>query len=108
MLFEQNEKPEIILSTLGSVYIDMYRMRVANESGKTIADVSTDFKYGRRDFVLKNALANSKSYSTGTLRRFLDAILDADIKLKSSRADSQILLETLIAKLILTAREEQN
>ena len=107
-LFEQNEKPEIILSVLSSVFVDMYRARVASESGKSIAECAADFKYGRRDFVLKNALANSKSYSTGTLRRFLDAILDADIKLKSSRADSQILLETLIAKLILTAREEQN
>lgn len=105
-LFEQNEKPEIILSTLGSVYIDMYRMRVANESGKTIADVSTDFKYGRRDFVLKKANANSKKYSTTALRKVLDIILQTDIKLKSTRADSKILLETLITKIMLALRED--
>ena len=105
-LFEQNEKPEIILSTLGSVYIDMYRMRVANESGKTIADVSTDFKYGRRDFVLKKANANSKRYSTTALRKVLDIILQTDIKLKSTRNDSKILLETLITKIMLALRED--
>ena len=105
-LFEQNEKPEIILSTLGSVYIDMYRMRVANESGKTIADVSADFKYGKRDFVLKKANANSKKYSTTALRKVLDIILQTDIKLKSTRADSKILLETLITKIMLALRED--
>ena len=105
-LIEQNEKPEIILSTLGSVYIDMYRMRVANESGKTISDVSSDFKYGKRDFVLKKANSNSKRYSTSALRKALDIILQTDIKLKSTRADTKILLETLIAKLMLALRED--
>ena len=104
-LFEQNEKPEIILSTLGSVYIDMYRMRVANESGKTMTDVSSDFKYGKRDFVLKKANANSKRYSTTALRKALDIILQTDIKLKSTRNDTKILLETLITKLMLALRE---
>ena len=105
-LFEQNEKPEIILSTLGSVYIDMYRMRVALESGKTISDVSTDFKYGKRDFVLKKANANSKRYSTTALRRALDVILQTDMKLKSTRSDPKILFETLITKLMLALRED--
>lgn len=105
-LFEQNEKPEIILSTLGSVYIDMYRMRVANESGKNIADVSKDFQYGKRDFVLKKANVNAKKYSTTALRKVLDIILQTDIKLKSTRADSRILLETLITRLMLAVREE--
>ena len=105
-LIEQNEKPEIILSTLGSVYIDMYRMRVANESGMTISDVSADFKYGRRDFVLKKANSNSKKYSTSALRKALDIILQTDIKLKSTRADTKTLLETLITKLMLALRED--
>ena len=105
-LFEQNEKPEIILSTLGSVYIDMYRMRVANESGKTISDVSADFKYGKRDFVLKKANSNSKKYSTSALRKALDIIMQTDIKLKSTRNEPKILLETLITKLMLALRED--
>ena len=105
-LIEQNEKPEIILSTLGSVYIDMYRMRVANESGMTISNVSADFKYGRRDFVLKKANSNSKKYSTSALRKALDIILQTDIKLKSTRADTKILLETLITRLMLALRED--
>lgn len=105
-LFEQNEKPEIILSVLSSVFIDMYRMRVASESGKSISDVSKDFKYGKRDFLLKSALNNSKRYSTQTLTKIIDTIMQTDIKLKSSRSESRILLETLISKLIIIIQGE--
>lgn len=105
-LFEQNEKPEIILSVLGSVFIDMYRMRVALESGKNASDVARDFKYGKREFLLKNAANNSRKYSTQTLKRILDTIMQTDIKLKSTRAEAQTLLETLISKLIVIVQEE--
>lgn len=106
-LLEQNEKPEIILSVLSSAYVDMYRMRVASESGKTAADVAADFKYGKRDFILKKAQASARSYSTQTLRSILDIILKADIKLKSSPADNRIVLETLLAEILIAVREGQ-
>lgn len=104
-LFEQNEKPEVILSVLSSVYVDMYRMRVATESGKTASDVSSDFKYGKREFLLKSAYNNSRKYTTETLRAILDVILQTDKALKSKPYDSRILMETLLAKLMLTVRE---
>ena len=102
-LFEQNERPEIILSTLSSIYIDMYRMRAASESGKTVKDVASDFKYGKRDFVLKNASANSARYSTKALREILDIILETDVGIKSKPSDNKILLETLVAKLFVAS-----
>ena len=99
-LFEQNEKPEIILSTLSSVYLDMYRAKVAAESGVSISQAASDFKYGRREFLLKNAGQRASRYKTSALRRILDIILETDMTLKSKPADRQILIETLIAKLI--------
>jgi len=108
ILFEQNERPEIILSVLSSVYIDMYRMRAAVESGKTASDVASDFKYGKREFILKNAQNNSRRYMTKTLRRFLDIILQTDIKLKSTPSDNRILIETLISRLLIAVREGES
>lgn len=105
-LFEQNEKPEIILSVLSSVFIDMYRTKVAAESGKTISELAADFKYGKREFLLKNASKRASRYSTTVLRRMLDVILMADQELKSKPSDRQILLETLLAKLLLEARKQ--
>ena len=106
-LFEQNEKPEIILSVLSSSFADMYRMRVASESGKTAADVAADFKYGKRDFLLKKAQQSSGRYSTQTLRKTLDIIINADIKLKGTQADKCIVLESLLAEMLLAVGEGQ-
>lgn len=105
ILLDKNEKPEIILSVLSSAFVDMYRMRAASEAGKTNSQVAADFKYGKREFLLKNARNNVKKYSTETLREILEVILDADIRLKSTSADSGIILETMIAKLLITVRE---
>lgn len=103
-LFEQNEKPEVILSVLSSVYIDMYRARVSAESGKALRETASDFSYGKREFLLKNASSKASRYSTKALRDILDIILKADIKLKSTPSDKRIILETLIAELLLKAR----
>ncbi len=108
LLFGQKEPPEIILSVLSSAFIDMYRMRAASEAGKSISETASDFKYGRREFVLKNAASNMSKYSTETLRAILEAILETDIKMKSSRADSEILLETLISRMLLLVKKEGN
>lgn len=103
-LFGQNEKPEVILSVLSSVYIDMYRAKVASESGKTTSELASDFKYGRREFLLKNAGKRASGYSTQGLRRILNVILETDMKLKSTPSDRQILLETLISRIIVETR----
>lgn len=108
LLFAEKEKPEIILSVLSSAFVDMYRMRAAVESGRRISDVAKDFNYGRREFVLKSANNNVRRFSTKALRRILDVILDADIKLKSTRTDAELLLDTLIAKLLIIVKEDGN
>lgn len=108
LLFEQKEAPEMILSVLSSAFIDMYRMRAATEAGKSISDVAADFKYGRREFVLRNADMNMKKYSTETLRAILEVILETDMRIKSTRTDSRILLETLVSRMLLLVKKEGN
>ncbi len=105
LLFDKNEKPEIILSVLSSAFVDMYRVRAAAEAGKNNEQIAIDFKYGKRDFVLKNARNSVSKYSTETLRDILEIILEADIKLKSTAADPRIILETMIARMLVTVRE---
>ena len=99
-LFEQNEKAEVILSTLSSVYLDMYRAKVAGESGIPLTQAASEFRYGKREFLLKNAGRRASRYTTMALRRILDIILETDMTLKSKPVDRQILMETLIARLI--------
>ncbi len=103
-LFEQNQPPEMILSILSSSFIDMYRMKAASEAGKSINEVAEDFNYGKRSFLLKRAGTSAARYSKESLREIFEAILEADIKLKSTRADSRIVIEVLTAKLLLAVK----
>ena len=105
-LFLNNEKPEMIFAVLSSAFVDMYRVRAAEECGFTLANVAEDFSYQGRDFILRNARANSKNFSTAALRQIIDILSVADIKLKSTRADSRTLIETLVARLIVIAHKE--
>lgn len=104
-LFGQNERPEVILSGLSSAFIDMYRAKAAAESGVGLQQAAKDLKYGNREFALKNAAGNAAKYSAATLRKFLEAILETDIKMKSTRTNTRILLETLVAKMLLIVKE---
>ena len=83
ILFYQREKAVSIFAVLSLAYIDAYRVRVAYESGKNIAELSKIFKEykGSNDFRLKNA----------------------EKILKSVKVDERVLTENLIAKLLLLA-----
>ncbi len=106
-LFDTNEKPEVIIAVLSSAFIDMYRMRVAEECGKTLQDVMTDFDYKKnREFVLKNARSNARRFSKQALHEIIDILSETDIQLKSTRADAAILIETLAARLIVITHKE--
>lgn len=104
-LFYQQEEPNSINYTLSMNYIDAYRMRVAKECGVMSKEVGSDFSYGGRSFALDKAAKATSRVSTEALRKSLDVLLDADIKLKSTRVNPRILTEQVIAQLLLIARE---
>lgn len=105
LLFYQREEPVAVLAVLASGYVDMYRVRVAVESGEKSSALTKCFDYKNKEFRLRNAEKNGRRLSSATLRESLDAILEADIRLKSSRTDSRVVMEELIAKLMLIAEK---
>ena len=103
-LFELREDPIIINAAISGVYVDMYRVKCAKAAGKSYDDVAAVFNYKGREFALKNASRDCAKLSQDQLRCSLDAILETDVKLKSTGLDSRLLLEELISKLLLIAR----
>ena len=101
ILFFKKEEPIAILSVMASNYIDIYRAKVAQQSGKNIYDVAEVFDYKRKMFRLENAQRYSKNISMESLRKCIELLTQTDEQLKSSRLDSRILLEKLIAKLAI-------
>lgn len=107
VLFYQREDPVAILGALGASYLDMYRVRVAQESGYTYEDAAQYGDYKGKDFRLRNAQRNSKGVSNQVLRESLHLLLEADLALKGSNLDQRIILDELVAKLLLAAKGER-
>ncbi len=98
-LFFMRVDPIIILSTISSVYVDMYRLlagRNKNISGNKIID---DFEYGNRSFLIDNAALNLRRFDFNKLQLSLKALADADVALKSFGGEDRVVLEKLIIKL---------
>ncbi len=108
VLFFQREEPIMILSAIASNYIDMYRVKVAIESGQSPTAVSSIFDYKGKDFKIKNAERNLRYMSLNQIRQSIYLLLETDVKLKSSRVDARIILEEMIVKLIKIRRNDIN
>lgn len=98
LLFAQNEEPVAILAVLSSVYVDFYRVRACEESGRPLSELTAQFDYKGKEFRLKNARRDCK-LSMQALRQSLQLLLETNVALKSARADGKLLLQTLLAKL---------
>lgn len=96
-LFYLRERATGILSVLAGSYADLYRVRVAKDSGKTPADVVAAFGYKGREFLVNRAW-NSR-LPAPVLRAALEVLLDCDRRLKSTGIDERVLLEQTVVQL---------
>lgn len=99
ILLEKKEEPVAILSLLASNYIDMYRVKVAKNSGVPTNQIAELFDYKRKEFRLNLASKACDNYSVKDLRKYISFLKEIDLKLKSSKDDNKILLEELLVKL---------
>ena len=104
-LFSQKEEPVVILYVLSIAFVDAYRVRVADESGVKQSVLSEDFSYGKRSFVLNNTRTAAKFVSTEALRKCLSVLAEADLKMKSVSMNERLLIEQLIARILMIAKE---
>lgn len=100
-LFTMREEPAMMLYALATAFTDAYRMRVADESGVSQKTVAADFAYNKRAFALGKARDATRRVSTEALRDCLDALTEADFKMKNVSVNERLLLEQLIAQLLL-------
>lgn len=99
-LFFMRFEPMMILYTVSSVYVDMYRVYVLKKSGMTNAEISAEFGYKGREFLLDRAAQNLSKMDFGRLSLSFSALIKADKALKSNGTDPRLVLEQLIIRLI--------
>ncbi|MBR7070940.1 MAG: DNA polymerase III subunit delta [Clostridia bacterium] len=99
-LFFMRLEPMIILHTVASSYVDLYRVSAAKKNGLSLSSVATDFGYKGREFVLQRAAENLRNIEEKSLRLSFETLLRADQSLKSTGADARTVLEELVVRLI--------
>ncbi len=99
-LYDMRVEPMIILHTVSSNFIDIYRALSGMQSGVSIGALAADFGYGNRKFVLEKASRQASKFTNEKMRLCLNELVDADRRLKSFSADDRVVLEELIIRLI--------
>lgn len=99
-LLDQQNEPIAIAAALASSYLDLYRVKCGQETGRSYTAVHKDFAYKGSDWRLKRAAGTASRYSRRQLERCLEILLALDEKLKSSPADRTVLLQTALSELM--------
>lgn len=106
-LLRQKIQPEYILGTIVSSYVDMYRAKVSLFCGERAETLADDFGYRNTAFRLTNGARDASRMDLPTLRKCLEVLSEADMKLKKSHDDEVIVLEQLMVKLFLVTNGER-
>lgn len=106
-LFYMRVEPMIILYTLSSAYVELYRAYAARAAGLKNSETAALFGYKGREFVIDRAVQNLSRFDYKRLSLSFKALLEADRQLKSYGSDPETVLEQLIVRLIyIIARGE--
>ncbi len=92
-----NYGAELILGAMASPFTDICRVRFKGE--RTLAQVGSDFSYGKREFLLKGAKSLSDRLSDRKLSDCIETLVACDRAIKLSVTDERIALEQAVVKL---------
>lgn len=107
VLMRQKTEPEYILGAMVGSYVDMYRAKVSLACGKGAEELSEAYSYGKTAFRLRNGARDASRIDLDTLRRCLEELSKADIRLKSGRDNPAVILEQLMVRLFLVSGGER-
>lgn len=99
-LYAKQAEPIVLTSVISSAFIDLYRASLAYSSGRTQSNLTSDYNYKGRDFVVKNALRDCRRISLEKLRSCIAIMSECDIDIKSKRTDPKLQLETALVRML--------
>lgn len=100
-LIKNKTEATLIIGTLAFGYVDIYRAKVAAANRMNTRDVVNAFaSYKGKTFRIDKAASTARNLTIEQIKDLLDAVSQADIKIKSFSVDSKVVLEELLAKLL--------
>ncbi|MGN0641836.1 MAG: DNA polymerase III subunit delta [Huintestinicola sp.] len=102
-LADMKVDPVYMLYILAGSMNDLYRARLAIDSGKSISEAAADFGYAKNiEFRLKNAFSSARKTPVSRLRYCMEILAQTDVMFKTnSGAEAKsVLLEEAIVKML--------
>ena len=96
-ILEQGEDATFIINMLTKSFIGLSRIRELNE--KKIPDTEAAIIVGTHQFYLKNYLRAAVLFTNNDLIKAAEALLKADISIKTTSTDHKTVISLLIAEL---------
>lgn len=104
-LFDMRTEPTMIIGALSSMFVDLYRVKLAESEGLRPESVSEAFGYGKSSFKLKRAAQTGRRMSQDSVKAALLILRDTDLAIKTSRGDSRIIIERAVILLMRAVAE---
>lgn len=102
-MLETENEPVRVLAAIANSFVNIARVKAANEAGVKRERLEEEFGYRKGDRALGVAYSNERRYSQDKIDRIIELLNDTDKKLKSSAADKRIILEQSMVRLSLIA-----
>lgn len=90
-----------VLANITNSFLDLYRASCAIKSGKSTADVMSDYSY-IWEFKVRNAFRDCSRMSTARIRSCIKILRDTAVQLNSTAVDEKIVLEQAVTKMLMT------
>ena len=103
-LIKEKTEPTVIIGTIAFGYTDIYRAKAAQLQRAGYSEYLKAFSgYKGKSFRLEKAAKSAEKLTMKQIKELLNAVSEADIKIKSFSMDNNIVLEELLAKLLYIA-----
>ena len=107
-LIKTKTEATIIIGTIAFGYVDIYRAKAAEMNRSGYSEYLKSFaNYKNKSFRLEKAAKNARKLTMKQIKELLQAVSEADIRIKSFSVDNTVILEELVAKLLYIAGGKQ-
>lgn len=99
-LYSKQAESIPLLSVISGAFLDLYRAKLAYQTGRNASNILEDYSYRGRDFAVKNAMRDCSRIPIEKLRACIEILSKCDIDMKSKRTDQRLLLEAAISQML--------
>ena len=99
ILLEQQNEPLAILGALSGSYIDMCRAGAARTAKRSSEELYKEFHYSGSPYRIKASMDAARRYSTEQLDQCIEILMEADLAIKQTPVDAEVILQTAFCRL---------